>query len=240
MNQPMNHSTSRIVATVAAALVLVLGTSYMTSLAQSGYRTGSLDLTASAHPGEARPTVTDTAFDVDTVWWQPVRADTSALTSATCDGCTGASRTLQVVYAVRPRGVEVDNAAVAWSSCKDCGGTALSVQVVVVRGLHGITANNRALATNAGCTACSTAAKAYQLVVAAPDAGKLSRPAMAELRAWVDEQDRLLRAGDAAAPSAARGTGTSAASTPLSDLATLVNDDLGTTTKRADVDVSSP
>jgi hypothetical protein len=240
MNQSMNHTTSRIAATVAAALVLVLGTSYMTSLAQSGYSTGSLDLTASAHPSGVRPDVTDTAFDVDTVWWQPVRADTSALASAVCDGCTAASRTLQVIYAIRPRGVHVDNAAVAWSSCTECGGTALSVQVVVVRGLHGITANNRALATNAGCTACSTAAKAYQLVVAAPDAGRLSRTALAELRAWVAEEDRLLRAGDTAAPSAARSTGTTAASTPLSDLATLVNDDLGTTTKRADMDVSSP
>ena len=239
MNQSMNHTTSRIAATVAAALVLVLGTSYMTSLAQSGYSTGSLDLTASAHPSGARPTVTDTAFDVDTVWWQPVRADTSALTSATCDGCTGASKTLQVIYAVRPRGVEVDNAAVAWSSCTECGGTALSVQVVVVRGLHGITANNRALATNAGCTACSTAAKAYQLVVAAPDAEKLSRAGMAELRAWVDEQDRLLRLGGGDAPAAARGTSAAAAGgNPLAELQRLVNGDLGTTTRRADVDVS--
>jgi hypothetical protein len=236
----MNHSTSRVAATVAAALVLVLGTSYFTSLAQSGYSTGSLDLTASAHPGAALPSVTDTAIDVDTVWWRPVRADTSAITSATCNGCTGASKTLQVVYAVRPRGVEVDNAAVAWSSCADCGGTALSVQVVVVRGLHGIVANNRALATNVACTTCHTAARAYQLVVAAPDAGKLSRRALAELRTWVDEQNRVLRSGGATAPAAARSAGATAASTPLADLERLVNDDLGTTTKRADVDVSAP
>lgn len=233
----MKHSTSRIAATVAAALVLVLGTSYMTSLAQSGFATGSLDLTSSAHPSSVRPAVNEWAFDVDSVWWQPLRADTSAVSSAVCDGCTGVSRTLQVIYGIHPQGTSVDNAAVAWSSCVDCGAIALSVQVVVLRGAREITANNRALATNAACAECKTGALAYQLVVAGPDADRLSRTGMADLRAWVDEQARLLREG---APAARLASGRTVADSPLTTLEQLVNTDLGTTTRRVDVELSRP
>ena len=130
----MNTTTSRIAATATGALVLVLGSSMMSSLAHTGQRWQGIDLTASAHPTEAAPDVTDRAFDVTSSWQRSVRADTSALTSATCDNCRGHSATLQVVYARWPRELEVDNAAVAWSSCSHCGGTALSVQVVVVQG----------------------------------------------------------------------------------------------------------
>lgn len=196
----MKTTTSRILAAATGALVLVLGSQMMSSLAHTGQRWQGIDLTASAHPTKAAPDVTDRAFHVATSWHRSVRADTSALTSATCNNCSGHSVTLQVVYARWPRELEVDNAAVAWSSCKHCGGTALSVQVVIVRGTHEVTANNRALSTNAACRDCDTAALAYQLVVVSPDSDRLSREAMQELRDWVDAQDRGLRGAKAAAP----------------------------------------
>jgi hypothetical protein len=161
-----------------------------------------------------------------------VRADTSALTSATCDGCSGHSTTLQVVYARWPREVEVDNAAVAWSSCSRCRGTALSVQVVVMEGTRTVTANNRALATNAACKDCDTAALAYQLVVVTPHGDRLSHEATQELRDWVAAQERLLSGGSAATPRAQARQSTSGADT----LERLVNDDLGSRTDSLDVD----
>jgi hypothetical protein len=228
----MNTTTSRLAATVAGALVLVLGSSMMSSLAHDGSRRQGVDLTASAHPSEVTPEVTDRAFDIRTSWQRSVHADTSALSSAICDGCHGHSATLQVVYARWLRDLEVDNAAVAWSSCSSCGGTALSVQVVIVQGARKITANNRALATNAACEACETGALAYQLVVATPDGERLSRAAIRELRDWVDTQEQLLREGAAATPRVQARQSTSGADT----LESLVNDDLGSRTKSIDVD----
>ena len=210
----MKTTTSRIAATATGALVLVLGSSMMSSLAQTGHRWQGIDLTASAHPTGAAPEVTDRAFDVTSSLQRSLRADTSALTSATCDGCSGHST------------------AVAWSSCSHCGGTALSVQVVVVRGTHEVTANNRALATNAACKGCDTAALAYQLVVVAPDGDRLSREATQELRDWVDAQERLLSGGAAATPRAQARQSTSGADT----LQHLVNDDLDSQTDAIDVD----
>ena len=226
----MKTTTSRILAAATGALVLVLGSHMMSSLAHTGQRWQGLDLTASAHPTKAAPDVTDRAFDVTTSWQRSVRADTSALTSATCNDCRGHAVTLQVVYARWPRELEVDNAAVAWSSCEHCGGTALSVQVVIVRGTHEVTANNRALSTNAACRDCDTAALAYQLVVVTPHSDHLSREATQELRDWVDAQDRQLREGKAAAPGARR-SGSDAGT-----LERLVNDDLGSRTDAIDVD----
>jgi len=228
----MNTTTSRIAATATGALVLVLGSSMMSSLAHTGQRWEGIDLTASAHPSEVSPDVTDRAFDVTSTWQRSVSADTSALTSATCDNCSGHSATLQVVYARWTRDLELDNAAVAWSSCSHCGGTALSVQVVVVRGTRSVTANNRALATNAMCEGCDTAALAYQLVVADPHGERLSYEAMQELRAWVDAQDQLLREGTAATPRVQARQSASGADA----LEGLVNDDLGSQTNSIDVD----
>ncbi|MET1060205.1 MAG: hypothetical protein ABWX84_11430 [Nocardioides sp.] len=228
----MNNTASRIVATTTGALVLVLGSNMMSSLAHTSHRWQGIDLTASAHPTEVAPDVTDRAYDVESSWRSSVRADTSALTSATCDNCSGHSATLQVIYARWPKEIEVDNAAVAWSSCSTCGGTALSVQVVVVQGSRKVTANNRALATNAACEECDTAALAYQLVVATPHGERLSREATKDLRAWVDEQDRLLRDGTAATPRALARESASGADS----LEQLVNDDLDSRTKDLNVD----
>ena len=60
---------------------------------------------------------------------------------------------------------------------------------------------------------------------------------MADLRAWVDEQARLLREG---APAARLASGRTVADSPLTTLEQLVNSDLGTTTRRVDVELSRP
>jgi hypothetical protein len=228
----MNTTTSRIAATATGALILVLGSTMMSSLAQTWHRSQGIDLTASAHPSEASPDVTDRAFYVTSSWQGSVRADASALTSATCRGCSGRSTTLQVVYARRPSELTIDNAAVAWSSCSRCRGTALSVQVVVVEGTRAVTANNRALATNAACRRCDTAALAYQLVVETPDGDHLSREAMRELRDWVAAQERQLNKVGGTAPRVRARQSTSGADA----LERLVNDDLGSRTDVIDVD----
>jgi hypothetical protein len=229
----MNDATSRIAAIASGALVLALGSTVMSSLAHPGQRPRDLDLTASAHPTEVAPTATDGAFDVSSVWRRAVRADTSALTSVTCDDCHGDATTLQVVYAHHPREVEADNAAVAWSRCTGCGGTALSVQVVVVHGGRRITADNRAFAANAACDGCDTAALAYQLVVVAPDAERLSDGATDRLRDWVRRQSRTLRES---AAGAARQAPAPKAANAVTTLERLVNGDLDSRTDSVDVD----
>ena len=227
----MNTTTSRIAADRHGALVLVLGSSMMSSLAHTGQRWQGIDLTASAHPTEAAPDVTDRAFDVTTSWQRSVRADTSALTSATCDNCSGHSVTLQVVYARWTRDLEVDNAAVAWSSCTHCGGTALSVQVVVVRGTREVTANNRALATNAACGAATPPPLPTSSWWRTPHGDRLSHEAMQELRDWVDAQDRAAARGHRGGPRGSAPVGTGAGA-----LERLVNDDLDSRTDAIDVD----
>jgi hypothetical protein len=224
----MNTSTHRITATATAALVLVLGATVMASVASPhGDGPRNLDLTASAHPTEAAPRVTDQAFDVARVSGRSVSADTSALASATCDGCRAGAAAFHVIYADDADAVEVDNAAVAWSRCTRCGGWALSVQVVVVDRARRVTANNRAFATNAACAHCDTDAAAFQLVVVAPEQERLSRTTTRGLRAWVAQQARLLRA-----PGPARAQAPRAAATGL---AGLVNGDLGSTTESLNV-----
>lgn len=229
----MNNATSRIAAIAIGALVLVLGSTAMSSVAHPDRRPRDLDLTASAHPTDVAPAVTDRAVDVSSVWWQAMRADTSALSSVTCDDCRGDATTLQVVYAHHPDEVEANNAAVAWSRCTGCGGTALSVQVVVVSGGRQITADNRAFAANSACDGCDTAALAYQLVVVATDAERLSDGATERLRGWVRRQSRNLRES-AAAPT--RRAPTPKAANAVTTLERLVNGDLDSRTDRVDVD----
>jgi hypothetical protein len=229
----MNNPISRIAAITIGALVLVLGSTAMSSLAHPDQPPRDLDLTASAHPTDVAPAATDRAVDVSSVWWRAVRADTSALSSVTCDHCRGDAMTLQVVYAHHPGEVEADNAAVAWSRCAACGGTALSVQVVVVKGGRQITADNRAFAANAACDGCDTAALAYQLVVVATDDERLSDRATDRLRDWVRKQSMDLRES-AAAP--ARRSPTQKAENAVTTLERLVNGDLDSRTDSVDVD----
>jgi hypothetical protein len=161
----------------------------------------SVDLVSSAQPSSTEPVISDVAFDESRVRGQDVKADAVATTSATCDGCTGDSTTLQVLYLPRSESARLDNTATAWAqACSDCTATALSVQVVVLRGGPFAVPNNRALAVSAACEGCRVAAAAFQLVVVGDRAKALSPEALAELRAWVDEQSAALRAALVATP----------------------------------------
>ena len=54
--------------------------------------------------------------------------------------------------------------------------------------------NNRATAVTAACTGCRTASAAFQVVVVADRARRLSRESLAAVRSWFDEQAAALRA----------------------------------------------
>lgn len=184
-----------------AALLLVVAAGASSPAAHPDPDPRHLDLVSSAQPTSAEPAVGDVAFDESRVRGPEVKVDAVATTSATCDGCTGDSTTLQVLYLPRSDRARLDNTATAWTQgCTACTGTALSVQVVVLRGRPVAVPNNRALAVTAGCVGCGAAAAAFQLVVVADRARALSPEAMAELRAWVDEQAAALHATVPAAP----------------------------------------
>ena len=192
---------SAVVPVVVAALVLVASIGGASPAAHPGPTQGTLDLLASAHPTTAEPAVTDAVQDVVRARVREVKADTAALSSTTCDGCTGESTALHVVYLSRPQRADLDNVATAWAQeCTGCTSTALSVQVVVVRGAPTVAPNNRALSLTAGCERCRTSALAFQVVLVADRAAPLSDEALGELRAWFDEQAAALRASVVGAP----------------------------------------
>lgn len=192
---------SAVVPVVVAALVLVASIGGSSPAAHPGPTQGTLDLLASAHPTAVEPVVADAAHDVVRARGRDVEADTAALTSTTCDGCTGEGTALHVVYLSRPQRADLDNVATAWAQeCTGCTSTALSVQVVVVRGAPTLAPNNRALSLTAACQGCRTSALAFQVVLAADRATPLSADALGELRAWFDEQAAALRASVVVAP----------------------------------------
>lgn len=192
---------SAVVPVVVAALVLVASIGGSAPAAHPGPSQGTLDLLASAHPTAVEPAVTDAVLDVARARGRDVEADTAALTSTTCDGCTGESTALHVVYLSRPQRADLDNVATAWAQeCTGCTSTALSVQVVVVRGAPTLASNNRALSLTAACQGCRTSALAFQVVLVADRATPLSADALGELRAWFDEQAAALRASVVVAP----------------------------------------
>lgn len=184
----------------AAVLVVALLMTSTSSAHQSSERGGGrLDLVASAQPGGQSPRLVDVAYRSDWTWSDRADADTVATSSATCSGCRGAARTVEVMYVGWARRVNADNVATAWSSCTDCGSSALSVQVVVLRHPTDLRVNNRALAVNATCTRCDSSAAAYQLVVSTasrPDLDAL----LDEVVAWAESltptpDDGTLRRG---------------------------------------------
>ncbi|HET8559769.1 MAG TPA: hypothetical protein VFL69_04565 [Marmoricola sp.] len=253
---------SRSAGVGVAVLLLLLLSSTASSTARPWHwllRTQHVDLTASAQPTAADPDVVDRVFGVNASPFWRSKADATAMTSATCDKCTGEATTLQVLYVRQAGSTRVDNNAVAWSRCRSCAASALSVQVVVVRRGVAVEANNRALAVNAVCDECQTSAGAYQLVVVSPDAGRLSRGAMSDLRAWVARQRDLLRSLAPRASTTGPPSGRRAAGTPphssaaaedraggarlpgaLPTLEELVNSDLGSVTDEAHADVHAP
>jgi hypothetical protein len=227
-------AASRILGAGAICALLVAATATSSSVADRERQPRDVDLTAAAHPGPGRTTVVDKAFGVSTAFHRDVHADTSATTSATCDGCAGKARALQVLYVRRARDTTLDNQAVAWAQCESCRAAAVSMQVVVVRGTRAVTANNRALALNAACTDCRTSSLAYQLVVVEEERARLSPDAVADLRAWVDRRAADLLGG-------ARAAGSLRAGSPVVQrVEDLVNDELGSATLLVDVDSGTP
>lgn len=195
-----------------------------------------LDLTASALPVGADAPVTDDVDDRAGSRHRKVKADTTAIASANCDGCTGDASALQVLYLDRPLATTLDNVATAAAQCADCRATAISVQVVVVRHAHEVSANNRALAVNAVCDHCESSALAFQLVVADDSGERLSHGAYRVLKRWVAEQAAALRgnggAGSRGFAAPASLTGVAA----IGSLENLVNDRLDSTTLVANAD----
>lgn len=240
-------SRRTVVAHALLGAVLLAGTAQASpgesSRARHDTDPRNLDLTASSHPSTANPVVSDVAYAVASARERDVKADNTATSSATCDGCTADSASLQILYVARAGQAQLDNSATAWNqACVGCATTALSVQVVVLRGVPTITPNNRAFAVNAACDTCRSTSAAYQLVVVADRARRLSDASVAELRSWFDEQAALLRAPVAVPPAEPapsprrRDPGTAQA---LGFLETLVNADLGSATVSADVEHTS-
>jgi hypothetical protein len=211
----------------------------------------NLDLVASANPSPDQPVVTDDTFADSVSRRRTVNSDVTATGSAICDGCDAASTALQVLYIGRGRDARLDNTAAAWTQeCADCTATALSVQVVVLRSARSIVPNNRALAVNAACTSCASNSAAYQLVVISRHQNRLSRAALDDLRAWVDEQAAALRAtaptgstSEAPGPTERRALKKAqrraqrAAGSALGALEGLVTGDLGAGTDSSDVEL---
>ncbi|QWF20684.1 hypothetical protein KM427_17130 [Nocardioides sp. LMS-CY] len=183
-----------ITSTVLAGVLVLTAASTSAPAAHPDPLDRDLDLVASANASAAEPAVTDDAFGSDVARWRSVKADVVATGSAACDGCDAAGTALQVLYVSRGGEARLDNTATAWTQgCGQCAATALSVQVVVLRGVPTIVPNNRALAATAACESCRATGVAYQVVVASRHADRLSREALAALRAWVAEQAAALR-----------------------------------------------
>ena len=193
----MSKHTGRV-SVVALLVALAIGVSSSgTAISHTPkQKRQNIDLLSSAHPGPPNLAVSDTAFDTRVrSHARNVKADASAVATATCDGCAGDATTLQVLLVRRANTTNVDNVATAWSNCVDCGATALSVQVVLLYKSPVLTANNRASAVNAACEECVSTAVAYQLVVETDSPSGMSRADRKALEEWVEEQAALLRSG---------------------------------------------
>lgn len=189
----------------AIAVRLLLGAVLLAGAVGSGPHNADqqrdLDLVASAQPTDLQPDQRDAVFAETVVGRRDVRADLVATTSTTCHGCAGESAALQVLYLTRVESAHLDNVATAWTqSCWDCSATALAVQVVVVPGRPGAQPANRSFAVSDTCATCRNAAAAFQIVVTLDPVRRLPEQVLAELLAWVDEQEAVLRAAVTAPP----------------------------------------
>ncbi|WP_029136643.1 hypothetical protein [Nakamurella lactea] len=124
------------------------------------------DVVASAQPTSGQPSASETQ-KVSVRLAKRTKANTTATSSAVCDGCAGtAVAVVDVHLPFRYGTVRADNVATAWSAgCQNCSAIAVSVQVVLGRSAKDVQVNNRALAVNAACTDCSTTAVAVQFVL---------------------------------------------------------------------------
>ena len=181
-------------ARVAAALSAFVPAS-VAGAASSDAQHSNLDVTAVAVATSAHPEVTDESFDSGQLGGRWASSDVSAGANTNCDAGLAAT-SLGIVYANGIGVTQLDNLAGSTTVGRaGCRSAALSVQVVVVRRPGSIIANNRAVAVDAECVECHSSALAYQFVAVVPKGGTLDRQAVAELRAWVDDQAAQLRAG---------------------------------------------
>ena len=187
---------------VIAAVLLVAGVEYSSPGAYPDPDPHNLDLLASAQPTTDQPTDSDAAFDeLKTRDWD-VKADVAATTSAElrrlrrrehrAPDRLRASREPRSVRQLRDR-LDAGLPGLHGLGALRPGGRA--VRPVEAR------PNNRAMAVTAACTGCRTASAAFQVVVVADRARRLSRESLAELKSWFDEQAAALRAS-VALPSA--------------------------------------
>jgi hypothetical protein len=198
--------SARALAVLVATTGLLLSGAADASPRQGRTFAQDLDLVTSAHPTPLRRDDSDSASAEVVARGNAVKADAVATTATTCDGCHGASTTLQVVYVASPGSARLDNVASAWTQdCWDCSATALSVQLVVVGSGTRARPNNQALAVGAACATCRTATAAFQLVVQVAEVGPLPAATLGELRAWFDAEAAALRASVAAASPRRRG-----------------------------------
>lgn len=200
-----------------------------------------LDAVSSAQPSTADPHVRDTARVFVDTRSRSAKADATATSSATCDGCTGEATTVQVVHVDRRRArAAADNVASAWASCSGCSASAVSVQVVVTSSRHPVRANNRAIALNSSCSSCSTSAAALQFVVSGGSGRELSATAR-DLVAQVEEElaDRLDSVARASGDGPAAAVAARTASTDLAErLERIIVADLGGSEVERNVDVT--
>ncbi|HEX6921610.1 MAG TPA: hypothetical protein VF314_15440, partial [Actinomycetes bacterium] len=197
----------------------------------------SLDLVATALTGPDSQNITDDAYGLTRSGDPEPTVDSTASSSADCDGCTADSTLVHVVYLDRSAQATLDNVSAAWSTCRDCRATAIAVQVIVLRAPQSVRANNRALAVNADCERCHAAAAAFQLVVASDRWDRLSRAELDELRRWAAEQAAALQ-GDPSGAAASPVRDQDRTQAALDQLEALVSEELdGSVTVDRDVDV---
>lgn len=177
-----------------------------------------LQLVASANPDAGHRTDSDQQLDTQYSRRRGlVKVSTNANANA-CDDCRAAADAVHVTYLGRADTAVLANVATAWSSCRDCRSEALSVQVVIVNRPSKVRAANKALALNQSCVGCTTGAAAYQIVVVSPRRQRLSRAERSRLNDWALQQLQQLSQGGTPSPQSRR-----AATEPLSELSSLVN-----------------
>jgi hypothetical protein len=165
---------------------LVVGGTAAASADSTDYG-ATLQAASAAVPAHSGDSATATSNQVKRRNGRAVAGSAVATSSSTCDGCSAAAITMQVIYARTARSVTVDNVAAAWSSCQSCTGMALSLQVVIAAHAGIVTANNRSLALNVACMQCATAAAAVQIVIVSPSSRQLSGATLQSIAALRDQ-----------------------------------------------------
>jgi hypothetical protein len=229
---------SRRLLAVVTALPIVVGATGSWGMLLFQERR-DFDVVASAYPDAPGASEQDRAAMFEHARGKRVRADAVATSSASCDSCHGTATAVQVISINKARQATADNTATAWSSCDTCGATSVSVQIVLARSSTTLTLRNRALAVNASCTSCDTSAVAIQLVVVGAKHQTLSPEARAQLQSLARQlgtqlptpaHTKAARTASAAAAKEAPG---------LSQIKTLVQNELQPTAVRPNVDVKS-